>query len=190
MRFEGAGLDGVIAKPLDGTYQEDKRVQFKVKHQRTADCVVAGFRVHKSGDGVGSLLLGLFDEAGHLNHVGVATSFTAKRRVELLDEIATYRVDALDDHPWRDWIDAAARRGQRGPPARRPEPMERDEGPVVGAVARRARGRSRVRAHAGRPVPSHGPRLLRWRPDKHPADCDYAQLETVAPYELAAIFGA
>lgn len=189
VRFEGAGLDGVIAKPLDGTYQEDKRVQFKVKHQRTADCVVAGFRVHKSGDGVGSLLLGLFDEAGHLNHVGVATSFTAKRRVELLDEIAPYRTDALDDHPWRDWIDAAAHAANEG---RLPggqsrwnatkdlswEPLRAE---LVAEVAYEHMQGDRFR---------HATRLLRWRPDKKPAECDYAQLETIAPFELADIFGA
>src|SRR5690606_29172421 len=102
-RFEGAGLDGVMAKPLDGAYVPDKRVQFKVKHQRTADCAVAGFRWHKDGQGVGSLLLGLYDDAGGLHHVGVATSFTAARRRELVDEIAPYRLDDLSRHPWAAW---------------------------------------------------------------------------------------
>ncbi|MEJ7583520.1 MAG: ATP-dependent DNA ligase [Acidimicrobiales bacterium] len=99
-RFEGAGLDGVIAKPAAGTYVQDKRVQFKIKHQRTADCVVAGFRRHKDGEGVGSLLLGLFDDEGHLHHMGVASSFTAARRRELVDELAPFEASDLSDHPW------------------------------------------------------------------------------------------
>ncbi len=107
-RFEGAGFDGVMAKPADQPYLQDKRVMRKVKHERTADCVVAGFRVHKDGEGVGSLLLGLFDDDGTLHHVGVASSFTAARRRELLDELAPLREGALDDHPWRDWATAAA----------------------------------------------------------------------------------
>ena len=91
VRFEGAGFDGVMAKPADQPYQQDKRVMTKVKHERTADCVVAGFRWHKDGDGVGSLLLGLFDDDGNLHHVGVASSFTAARRKELVDELAPLR---------------------------------------------------------------------------------------------------
>ena len=185
VRFEGAGLDGVIAKPLDGTYQPDKRVQFKVKHKRTADCVVAGFRMHKSGDGVGSLLLGLYDDSGHLHHVGVATSFTAKRRVELVDEIAPYRDNALDDHPVARLVDAEAARHERRSHARRAQPVERQEGPVVGAAARRSSCARWLRAHAGRSLPARHA-AVRWRPDKDPADCNYEQLETVAPYELVA----
>ncbi|MCB1015240.1 MAG: ATP-dependent DNA ligase, partial [Acidimicrobiales bacterium] len=114
-RFEGAGLDGVMAKPADGTYQPDKRVQFKVKHQRTADCVVAGYRVHKSGDGVGSLLLGLWSEVGgDLRHVGVAASFTAKRRAELVDELAPYEADADVGHPWQEWVEHMASSEEAG----------------------------------------------------------------------------
>jgi ATP-dependent DNA ligase len=189
VRFEGAGLDGVIAKPLDGTYQSDKRVQFKVKHKRTADCVVAGFRVHKSGDGVGSLLLGLYDDNGNLNHVGVATSFTAKRRVELLDEIAPYRENATENHPWRGWYDAEAHAMSEGRMPGAPsrwnakkdlswEPLRAERVCEVGYEHMQG---NRFR---------HATRLLRWRDDRDPADCDYEQLETVAPYELAAIFGA
>jgi ATP-dependent DNA ligase len=189
VRFEGAGLDGVVAKPLDGTYQSDKRVQFKVKHQRTADCVVAGFRMHKSGDGVGSLLLGLFDEDGNLNHVGVATSFTAARRKELLEEIAPYRTDTLDGHPWKSWYDAEAHAIAEGRMPGAPsrwnakkdmswEPLRAER---VCEVAYEHMQGNRFR---------HATRLLRWRDDKDPADCTYEQLESVAPYELADIFGA
>ena len=108
-RFEGAGFDGVMAKRVDLPYEQDKRVMVKVKHERTADCVVAGFRWHKDGEGVGSLLLGLFDDEGVLHHVGVASSFTAARRRELVGELAPLRQDALEGHPWRHWADAAAR---------------------------------------------------------------------------------
>jgi ATP-dependent DNA ligase len=189
VRFEGAGLDGVIAKPLDGTYQPDKRVQFKVKHKRTADCVVAGLRMHKSGDGVGSLLLGLYDDSGHLNHVGVATSFTAKRRVELMDEIALYRENAIENHPWREWYDAEAHAMSEGRMPGAPsrwnakkdlswEPLRAERVCEVGYEHMQG---NRFR---------HATRLLRWRDDKAPIDCNYEQLETVAPYELEAIFGA
>src|SRR2546423_2193739 len=104
-RFEGAGFDGVMAKRVDLPYEQDKRVMLKVKHVRTADCVVAGFRWHKDGEGVGSLLLGLFDERGVLHHVGVASSFTAVRRRELVGELAPLRQDALEGHPWRQWAE-------------------------------------------------------------------------------------
>src|SRR5712691_9850572 len=106
-RFEGAGLDGVIAKPTSGTYESNKRVMLKVKHERDCDCVVAGFRWHKKGErtSVGSLLLGLFDKAGALQHVGVCASFTEKRRLELVEYLAPYRQDALAAHPWRSWAE-------------------------------------------------------------------------------------
>ena len=109
-RFEGAGLDGVIAKPLAGAYEPGRRTMLKIKHARTADCVVAGFRWHKAGPGslVGSLLLGLYDDSGSLHHVGVTSSFTMARRRELVDELAPLRTDALANHPWRDWAEAGA----------------------------------------------------------------------------------
>jgi ATP-dependent DNA ligase len=188
VRFEGAGLDGVIAKPLDGTYQPDKRVQFKVKHKRTADCVVAGFRMHKSGDGVGSLLLGLFDDSGHLNHVGVATSFTAARRKELLDEIAPYRKDAVDGHPWREWYDAeahAANEGRMpGTPSRWNANKDLSWEPLRPELVCEV-GYEHMQGNRFR----HATRLVRWRPDKDPKDCTYEQLEEVAAFELAEIFG-
>ena len=125
--FEGAGLDGVIAKPLDVTYQQDKRVMFKIKHARTADCVLAGFRWHKTSTEtqplVGSLLLGLYDDEGELQHVGVVGAFTAKRRAELVDELAPLLLGDGDEHPWQEW---AERRGAPGPAAaRQRQPVER-----------------------------------------------------------------
>ena len=157
VRFEGAGLDGVMAKPADGTYEQNKRVQFKVKHRRTADCVVAGFRMHKDGDGVGSLLLGLYDDEHRLNHVGVASSFTARRRKELLGEVSLYLVDSLEDHPWRSWAEAQAHDQVNGRLPGREQPMERQEGSELDPVASGAGGRGHVRTGPERPVPSFGP---------------------------------
>jgi ATP-dependent DNA ligase len=186
-RFEGAGFDGVMAKPGDQPYQQDKRVMWKVKHERTADCVVAGFRWHKDGAGVGSLLLGLFDDDGTLHHVGVASSFTAARRRELVDELAPLRDRALDDHPWREWAEHQA--------------AAQDAGRMPGGVSRwnaqkdlsweplRPELVAEVRYEhvlAGRF--RHGGRLVRFRPDRTPGSCTYAQLEEVAPAELSAIF--
>jgi ATP-dependent DNA ligase len=119
--LRGRGFDGVMAKPSDGPYVEDVRAMWKVKHQRTADCVVAGFRWHKDGEGVGSMLLGLYDDRGELNHVGVAASFAAKLRRELVDELAPYKAVDLTDHPWRSWAEAEAHDGTRlmpGTPSR------------------------------------------------------------------------
>lgn len=186
-RFEGAGFDGVMAKPAGAPYVQDARSMLKVKHQRTADCVVAGFRWHKDGEGVGSLLLGLHDESGSLHNVGVATSFAAARRRELVDEIAPLREGALDDHPWRAWAEAEAHDGSRrmpGAPSRWNaakdlswEPL-RPERVVEVRYEHVLGGRFR-----------HASRFVRWRDDKTPAECTYAQLEAVAPAELASIFG-
>lgn len=186
VRFEGAGLDGVVAKSPDLPYQPDKRVMIKVKHRRTAEAVVAGFRVHKSGDGVGSLLLGLYDDEGQLHHIGVASSFTAKRRRELLDELAPYREGALDDHPWRQWAEASAHVGQRMPGnvsrwnAGKDLSFEPLRPELVAEIAYEQLQSGRLR---------HGARLLHWRPDRDPASCRYDQLEQVAPVELHRIFG-
>ena len=190
-RFEGAGLDGVIAKRLDSAYQPGKRAMFKVKHQRTADCVVAGFRWHKNGPGtlVGSLLLGLFDDEGRLHHVGITATFTMARRAELASELEPLREHAMDGHPWAewaDWADAAAASGQR----------------VPGATSRWNRGRD-LSWEALRPERvvevafdhlqgdrfRHGTTFVRWRPDKRPEDCRYDQLAETPAYELSAIFG-
>jgi len=188
-RFEGAGLDGVVAKPLDGVYEEGKRTMHKVKHQRTADCVVGGYRVHKDGDGIGSLLLGLFDEAGVLHHVGVASSFAAPLRAQLLSDVTPYREHALDHHPWREWAEAdaaAAASGQRRPGAQSRwtggkdlswEPLRIE---LVAEVAYEHLQGDRFR---------HTARFQRWRPDREPPSCTYEQLDTPVPMELQEIFG-
>jgi len=184
-RFEGAGFDGVMAKPKDQPYQQDKRVMWKVKHERTADCVVAGFRMHKDGEGVGSLLLGLFDDDRTLHHVGVASSFTAARRKELVDELAPLQKDALVDHPWREWADAQAHESGRMPGGQSRWNAQKD----LTWVPLRPELVAEVKYEhvlAGRF--RHGGRLVRFRPDRTPDSCTYAQLEEVAPAELADLF--
>ena len=156
-RFEGAGLDGVVAKRLDATYQPGVRAMVKVKHARTADCAVAGFRWHKNGPGtmVGSLLLGLHDDAGKLHHVGICSAFTTARRMELVKELAPLREDAMDGHPWRDWAewaDANAEPDQRMPGAQ--QPLEPRQGHVLGTAAGGACLRGRLRPPAGPPLPA------------------------------------
>jgi ATP-dependent DNA ligase len=186
-RFEGAGLDGVVAKRLDGTYQPGQRAMVKVKHQRTADCVVAGFRWHKDGPGtmVGSLLLGIYDSSGVLHHTGICASFTVKRRQELVAELAPFRVDALANHPWKEWrlepgeqrLPGATSRWNRGKDLSW-EPLRPE---LVCEVAYDHLQGTRFR---------HATHFLRWRPDKRPEDCRYDQLESTAPYELTRIFGS
>ena len=192
-RFEGAGLDGVIAKRLEGTYQPGKRAMLKIKHQRTADCAVAGFRWHKNGPGthVGSLLLGLYDDGGTLHHVGVTSSFTWDRREALATELEPLRTNALDAHPWKEWAEwavagAADASGQRLPGATSRwnrgkdlswEPLRLER---VAEVAYDHLQGDRFR---------HGTTFKRWRPDKQPSDCRYDQLEETAAFELAQIFG-
>jgi ATP-dependent DNA ligase len=186
-RFEGAGLDGVMAKPAAGIYEPDKRVMLKVKHERDCDCVVAGFRWHRKGDrrAVGSLLLGLFDDSGALQHVGVCASFTDEKRRELVDFLAPYREDALTGHPWKSWA-AGAEDGNRMPGGQSRwsqgkdlswEPLRPE---LVVEVAYE---------HMQGPRFRHMAQFRRWRTDKQPADCTYAQLEVVPPQELAAVFG-
>ena len=190
-RFEGAGLDGVVAKRLADPYMPGKRGWAKIKHARTADCVVAGFRWHKNGPGtlVGSLLLGLFDETGRLNNVGITASFTMERRRQLVEELAPLRENALDGHPWAEWAEweAAARAGgQRMPGAASRWNRDRDltweplRAELVCEVAYDHLQGDRFR---------HATTFQRWRPDKIPADCRYDQLETTTPFELGEIFG-
>lgn len=186
-RFEGAGFDGVMVKSKDLPYQQDKRVMIKVKHERTADCVVAGFRWHKDGKGIGSLLLGLFDDDGNLHHVGVASSFTAARRGQLVDELAPLRERAMENHPWRDWADAAAQADAAG---KMPGGLSRWSGskdlswePLRTELVAEVRY-EHVMAGRFR----HGGRLVRFREDRTPESCTYAQLDEVAPAELADIF--
>ena len=185
-RFEGAGLDGVIAKRLDGVYRAGERALVKVKHARTADCAVAGFRWHKSGPGtlVGSLLLGLHDDQGVLHHVGVTAAFTATRRRELAEELAPLREGALDDHPWRGWAGAMEEHQRRpGATSRWNRGKDLSWEPVrlerVCEVAYDHMQGSRFR---------HPAHFLRWRPDRQPVDCRYDQLEVTPPYELQQIF--
>jgi ATP-dependent DNA ligase len=184
-RFEGAGLDGVVAKPLDGEYRENQRTMFKVKHLRTADCVVAGYRVHKDGQGAGSLLLGLYDDEGTLHHVGVASSFAAPMRAQLAKEIEPYRKGALEGHPWREWADAQAHESGRMPGAQNRWNAKKDMGweplriELVAEVAYEHMQGDRFR---------HTARFQRWRPDREPRSCTYDQLESPVPHELKEIF--
>ena len=189
-RFEGAGLDGVIAKPTSGTYESNKRVMLKVKHERDCDCVVAGFRWHKKGERtlVGSLLLGLFDETGALQHVGVCASFTTKKRQELVEFLEPYRKNALAAHPWKAWAehgnvtDESVKRmpgGQSRWSQGKDLSWEPLRPELVVEVAYDHMQGDRFR---------HTAQFRRWRTDKKPGDCSYAQLEVVPPQELAAIF--
>jgi ATP-dependent DNA ligase len=187
-RFEGAGLDGVIAKPEHGTYKPGKRAMFKVKHARTADCVVAGFRWHKSGtDTVGSLLLGLYDETGTLQHVGVTSAFTMAARKQLAQELAPLQRGAFEGHPWRDWAGTGA-----GELARVPGGGSRwSAGKDLSWEPLRIERVCEVKYDhlQGRRF-RHATTFLRWRPDKRPGDCRYDQLEVTAPYELEKVFAA
>jgi ATP-dependent DNA ligase len=185
-RFEGAGFDGVMAKPVDLPYEQDKRVMWKVKHERTADCVVAGFRWHKDGKGIGSLLLGLFDDAGTLHHVGVASSFSAELRAQLVEDLAPQRENALDGHPWRDWASADEQTERRmpGAPSRWSATKDMSWTPLRPELVAEIRYEHVL---AGRF--RHTGRLSRFRPDRDPASCTYAQLTEVPPAELAALFG-
>jgi ATP-dependent DNA ligase len=185
-RFEGAGLDGVMAKQRSGAYEPGQRAMLKVKHERDCDCVVAGFRWHKKGEGtVGSLLLGLFDDSGTLQHVGVCASFTAEKRVELAEFLAPYRENALTHHPWCGWA-AGAEDGQRMPGAQSRWSSGKDlswealRPELVVEVAYDHMQGARFR---------HMSQFRRWRFDKQPSDCTYAQLEVIPPQELMEIFG-
>jgi ATP-dependent DNA ligase len=191
-RFEGAGLDGVVAKPLDAPYQPGKRAMTKIKHQRSADCVVAGFRWHKNGPGtlIGSLLLGLFDEGGRLHHVGVTASFSDLRRAELVAELAPLRTDALDGHPWAEWMEwaaAAQASGQRLPGASSRWNRGKD---LSWEPLRPERVCEVAYDHLQGDRFRHGTTFLRWRTDREPASCRYDQLEVTPPFELERIFGA
>ena len=192
-RFEGAGLDGVMAKPISGTYEPNKRVMLKVKHERDCDCVVAGFRWHKKGERtlVGSLLLGLFDDAGVLQHVGVCASFSTAKRRELAEFLEPYRTNALAAHPWKQWAAEEANEETEHNEAKRMpggqsrwsqgkdlswEPLRPE---LVVEVAYDHMQGNRFR---------HTAQFRRWRTDKTPTDCTFAQLEVVPPQELAVIF--
>jgi ATP-dependent DNA ligase len=184
-RFEGAGLDGVVAKPVALAYLPGKRAMIKVKHARTADCVVAGFRWHKSGkDAVGSLLLGLYDDAALLQHVGVTSSFTMAMRKQLVKELAPLRKDAMEAHPWREWAGAAAE-ASRMPGAQSRWSAGKDLSWEPLRIERVCEVKyDHLQGNRFR----HAATFLRWRPDKSPGDCRYDQLEVTAPYELSRVF--
>jgi ATP-dependent DNA ligase len=188
-QFEGAGLDGVIVKPAEATYQPGKRAMIKVKHARTADCVVAGFRWHKTGKNelVGSLLLGLYDEQRRLHHVGVTSSFTMAMRRQLAVELAPLRERALEEHPWREWAEAGG-----GETTRMPGGQSRwSAGKDLSWEPLRIERVCEVKYdHMQGPRFRHAAIFQRWRPDKPPSACRYDQLEVTPPYELAKIFGA
>ncbi|HEX5018754.1 MAG TPA: ATP-dependent DNA ligase [Actinomycetes bacterium] len=180
-QFEGAGMDGVMAKPVDDAYAPGKRTLTKVKHKRTADCVVAGYREHKSGGVVGSLLLGLYDDEGNLQHMGVCGSFSAARRKELIDELAPY-VTTFDEHPWKVAVDEAG--------VRRPGMVNRWNAKkdmsfiplrpelVVEVAYDQLQGNYRFR---------HNPRFVRWRPDRDPTSCRFDQLEHPVTYDVTEV---
>ncbi|MFJ9842489.1 ATP-dependent DNA ligase [Kitasatospora sp. NPDC101155] len=184
--YEGAGLDGVVAKPLDQPYRPGERTMFKIKHERTADCVVAGYREHKSGPVVGSLLLGIYDDERRLQHVGVCAAFSMARRRELIEELAPLRMDDLSEHPWGAWAEEAAHA----------------EGRLPGAVSRWTGGKdlSWIALRPERVVEvaydhmegsrfRHTAQFRRWRPDRSPESCTYAQLEEPVSYDLGKVLG-
>jgi ATP-dependent DNA ligase len=184
-RFEGAGLDGVIAKPEAAPYQPGKRAMIKVKHARTAECVVAGFRWHKSGkDAVGSLLLGLYDDSGVLQHVGVTSAFTMATRKQLAKELEPLRRDAMKNHPWKEWAGAAAE-SSRMPGAQSRWSAGKD---LSWEPLRIERVCEVKYDHMQGDRFRHAAQFLRWRPDRKPRDCRYDQLEVTKPYELGRIF--
>jgi ATP-dependent DNA ligase len=186
-RFEGAGLDGVIAKAAADPYQPGKRAMLKIKHERTADCVVAGFRWHKAGGGaVGSLLLGLYDGSGHLHHVGVTSSFTMERRRELAGELAPLRENALAEHPWREWAASAGDGMTRMPGGQSRWSAGKD---LSWEPLRIERVCEVKYDHLQGDRFRHATTFRRWRPDKSPAECRYDQLEVTTPYELEKVFG-
>jgi len=186
-RFEGAGLDGVVAKRADGVYEPGKRGWVKVKHTRTAECVVAGFRWHKNGKGtlVGSLLLGLYDEKADLQHVGITAAFTTARRRALVDELAPYRERALEGHPWASWKEWEAEGPERRPGMT--SRWNRDKDLSWEPLRPELVCEVRYDHLQGRRF-RHATQFLHWRPDKPPSACRYDQLETTPPAELAAIF--
>jgi ATP-dependent DNA ligase len=187
-RFEGAGLDGVVAKPADSPYLPGKREMIKVKHARTADCVVAGFRWHKSGkDAVGSLLLGLYDDRGVLHHVGVTSSFTMAMRRQLAKELAALRDNAFENHPWREWAQAAESGTVRMPGAHSRWSAGKD---LSWEPLRIERVCEVKYDHLQGERFRHAAIFLRWRPDKPPRQCRYDQLEVTTAYELEKVFSS
>ncbi|WP_172382767.1 ATP-dependent DNA ligase [Streptomyces sp. MNP-20] len=187
-RYEGAGLDGVVAKPLDLRYRQNERLMYKIKHERTADCVVAGFRLHKSGPVVGSLLLGLYDAAGALQHVGVCAAFSMKRREQLMEELAPLRMDSVTGHPWAAWADEAAHESARLPGAVNRWSGKKD---LTWVPLRPERVCEVAYDHMENGARfRHTAQFRTWRPDRDPESCTYAQLEEPAGYDLAEVLGS
>lgn len=184
-QFEGAGLDGIVAKPLDLRYRPDERAMIKVKHERTADCVVAGYRFHKSGPVVGSLLLGLYDDAGTLQHVGVCAAFTMKRRTELIAELEPLRLDSAAAHPWAAWTEDAAHEASRMPGAPSRWTGKKDMSWVALRPERVAEVAYDHMENGARF--RHTARFRRWRPDRTAESCTYAQLEEPVKFDLAEV---
>jgi ATP-dependent DNA ligase len=183
-RYEGAGLDGVVAKPFDLAYRPDERVMFKIKHERTADCVVAGLRHHKTGPVVGSLLLGLHDDAGTLHHVGVCAAFPMARRRELMDELAPLLMESVEGHPWAAWTEEAAHELSRMPGAPSRWTGQKD---LSWLPLRPERVCEVAYEHMQGDRFRHTARFRRWRPDRVPRECTYAQLEEPVGYDLAEV---
>jgi len=186
--FEGAGLDGVVAKPVDRPYEPDKRAMLKIKHERTADCVVAGFRWHKTSTEerplLGSLLLGLYAADGSLQHVGVVASFPMARRAELVEELAPWREGALADHPWRDWAEAQAQADGRMPGAQSRWNAKKD---LSWQPLRPERVVEVRYDHMEGTRFRHTTQFVRWRDDRVPESCTYEQLEVPVSYDLGAL---
>jgi ATP-dependent DNA ligase len=189
-QFEGAGLDGVVAKPVGATYQQNTRTMLKIKHERTADVVVAGYRLHKTSTPeqplLGSLLLGLYDDEGRLQHIGVSASFTARRRAELVAELQPLVVQDLSEHPWGEWSDWAIANPDRVPGTQSRWSQGKDlsftplRPDLVLEVGYDHMEGSRFR---------HTAQFKRWRPDRDPRSCDYSQLEEPVSYDLAEVLG-
>ncbi|MDP1792979.1 MAG: ATP-dependent DNA ligase [Acidimicrobiales bacterium] len=185
--WEGAGLDGVMAKKADGVYEQNKRTMVKVKHERTIDCVVAGFRWHKDGNGVGSLLLGLYDDSGDLHHIGVTASFTAAKRSELVDLLKPYQENALDDHPWAGWVEMMSASGTADAPQGNRWNAKKDMSwnPVrIELVVEVAYG------HFQGPRIRHAASFRRFRPDREPKSCTYEQVQPPEPASIVDVLSA
>jgi ATP-dependent DNA ligase len=183
-QFEGAGLDGVVAKPFDLAYRPGQRLMYKIKHERTADCVVAGYRWHKTGRVVGSLLLGLYNSSGALQHVGVAASFPMARRAQLVQELAPYELESFEGHPWAEWAQAEAHEAGRLPGSLSRWNAKKDlswvplRPELVCEVAYDHMEGTRFR---------HTAQFRRWRPDRDPSSCSFAQLEESVRFDLTSV---
>ncbi|MFD9976796.1 ATP-dependent DNA ligase [Streptomyces sp. NPDC059017] len=186
-QFEGAGLDGVIAKPLDLPYRPDARLMYKIKHERTADVVLAGYRFHKSGPIVGSLLLGLYDTGGALQHVGVCAAFSMKRREELVAELEPLRPADVSEHPWARWAEEEAHESARLPGAPSRWSGKKD---LSWVALRPERVVEVAYDHMEGDRFRHTAQFRRWRPDRAPESCTYAQLEEPVRYDLSEVLSA